>query len=309
MSQPIHHFTVDVEEYYQVSALEPYISRGGWRDMKSRVKVGMNKVLELLAREKTHGTFFVLGCVAEEHPDLIRELARQGHEVASHGWDHRRVTQLDPAAFRRQVRESREILEDLTGTRVHGFRAPSFSIVPGFEWALEILVEEGYRYDSSLYPVRRRGYGYPTGARTISVVETPSGPLVEVPPATLRVLGQNLPLGGGGSLRHLPLSWTRAALRSLQRQGEPGTVYLHPWELDPAQPRVSGIGWLTRLRHYGGLARTEGRLRRLLREFDFQPIQRSLAGWQGPGPGLPLDPGDARTHEHGGGRRDGGGAP
>ena len=272
-----HHLSVDVEEYYQVSALEPYLPRERWPEIESRLHQGMARLLDLLEEFDTRSTFFVLGCVAEKHPRLIRDLAGAGHEIASHGWDHQRVSHLSPEEFRTQVRNTRTLLEDLSGTRVDGFRAPSFSITRGQEWALEIVREEGHTYDSSLYPVRRPGYGYAGGERGITTLELEAGTLVEVPPATLRVAGANLPVGGGGSLRHLPLALVRAALTRYGRNGGGATLYLHPWELDPDQPRVEGASWLTRLRHYGGLRNTEPRLRRLLSEFRFQPIHRTLA--------------------------------
>ncbi|HXV85936.1 MAG TPA: polysaccharide deacetylase family protein, partial [Gemmatimonadales bacterium] len=161
----VHHFSVDVEEYFQVSALEPYVSREAWERRESRVGVGMERLLTLLERSGSRGTFFVLGWLAERQRALVREIAARGHEVASHGWDHRRVTQQTRQEFRDSVRRTKALLEEIAGQPVLGFRAPSFSIVPGREWALEILVEEGYRYDSSLFPVRRRGYGYPGGER------------------------------------------------------------------------------------------------------------------------------------------------
>lgn len=269
--------TIDVEEYFHVSALEPHIPRRCWPSMESRIDHGMGRILDLLSESGTRATFFVLGCMARDHPDLVRRIAGSGHEVASHGWDHRRVTELSPDGFRAQVRDSRALLQDLSAQPVLGYRAPSFSIVPGGEWALEILVEEGYRYDSSLYPVRRRGYGYPGGERGISILRLEGGDLVELPPATLRFGGRNLPVGGGGSFRQFPYGVTSAALRAFERDGNPATFYLHPWELDPEQPRVPGISWLTRVRHYRGLDRTEDRMRRLLREFRFQPVAQTLA--------------------------------
>ncbi|MEX0843195.1 MAG: XrtA system polysaccharide deacetylase [Gemmatimonadota bacterium] len=271
-----HHITVDVEEYFHVSAFERYLPRSRWAQMSSRLECGMTRLLELLDAYGTKATFFVLGCVALEHPELVRRLSRAGHEVASHGWDHRRVHDLTPQEFRRQVRDTRTILQDLSSEPVDGYRAPSFSITRGMEWALEILVEEGYVYDSSLYPVRRPGYGYVGGSRTITTLELDAGNLVEVPPATLEFLGANMPLGGGGSFRHLPLGLTRAALSSYDDEDGGGTLYLHPWELDPDQPVLPGIGWITRMRHYGGLHRTEPRLRSLLEEFEFRTVRDTL---------------------------------
>lgn len=280
-----HHFTVDVEEYFQVSAFEPHVSRADWDRYASRVATGVDRLLSLLASVNARGTFFVLGWVARRHPMLIRTIADAGHEIASHGWDHRRVTELTQAEFRDSVRRTKRTLEDLVGELVTGFRAPSFSIVPGREWALEVLVEEGYRYDSSLFPVARRGYGYPGGARDPYVVRTPSGALIEVPPTTLRRWGVTLPAAGGAYFRLFPYGLARTALRASAERGASGTFYIHPWEVDPDQPRLS-VSWSTRMRHYGGLARTLPRLRRLLAEFLFDAI-RSSGVLSAPLPDLP----------------------
>lgn len=271
-----HHFTVDVEEYFHVSALEPYVPRAAWNGYESRAGVSMMRLAELLATRGVRATLFVLGWLAQRQPGLIRDLARAGHEIASHGWDHRRVTAQRPAEFRESVRRTKRFLEDLTGEPVLGFRAPSFSIVAGAEWALDMLLEEGYVYDSSLFPVRRPGYGYAGGRRDPHFIERPAGRLAEVPPATLHWLGMNLPAAGGAYLRLLPPALVHAALRQAERRGVPATLYIHPWEVDPAQPRFP-VSWPTRIRHYGGLGRTESRLRRLLERHRFQPIARTLA--------------------------------
>jgi len=271
-----HHFTVDVEEYFHVSAFEQWISPAEWGRYDSRVVHSVMRLLEILAEQEVRGTFFVLGWVAQRHPSLVRELAVNGHEIASHGWDHRRVTHQTPAEFRDSVRRTRLYLEDLTGQPVRGFRAPSFSIVPGREWALDILIEEGYLYDSSLFPIQRRGYGYATGQRDPHWLNRPAGRILEVPPATIRRFGRNLPAAGGGYLRLLPYGIVRSAFRECTRRGVPGTFYIHPWELDPDQPRID-VPWPTRVRHYGGLTRTAGRIRALVREFRFQPIARTFA--------------------------------
>jgi polysaccharide deacetylase family protein (PEP-CTERM system associated) len=276
MTRPRHHLTVDVEEYFHASALEPYLPRSRWPQIESRLIEGMSRLLDLLDEFNVRSTFFVLGMVARDHRDLVRALTDRGHEVASHGWDHRRVTHISRAEFRRQTRDTRALLQDLTGESVLGYRAPNFSITPGLEWALNILVEEGHTYDSSLYPVRRPGYGYPGGSGRIRILDLAAGPLVEVPPLTLRLVGERWPVGGGGSLRQFPLFPTLKALRRREESGEPGTLYVHPWELDPQQPRVPGIDWLTRVRHYRNLESTEGRLRHLLEGFRFQPIRTSL---------------------------------
>jgi polysaccharide deacetylase family protein (PEP-CTERM system associated) len=269
-----HFFTVDVEEYFQVSTFEPYLDRGDWDKMPSRVAVGVEELLAALERCGAHGTFFTLGWIAKRHRRLVESIALAGHEVASHGWDHRRVTTLTPDAFREQVRSSKATLEDIVGTAVLGYRAPSFSIVKGLEWALDILAEEGYRYDSSLYPVQRPGYGYAGGQRDPYWLERPSGRLAEFPPATLRRLGLNLPAAGGAYLRILPLGLVRTAIREFNGRGIPTTVYIHPWEVDPEQPRIR-VRTLARMRHYTGLERTLERLERLLSEFRFTSISRS----------------------------------
>ena len=273
----VHHFTVDVEEYYQVSALEPYVPRSAWGRFESRVAMSVGLLLELLADRNARATFFLLGLIAEQHPALVRRIVAEGHEVASHGWDHRRVTQQTPKEFRASVRRTKILLEDLTGSAVLGFRAPSFSIVPGREWAIDTLIEEGYRYDSSLFPVRRNGYGYPGGQRDPHWLERPSGRLMEVPPATLRRWGLNFPAAGGAYFRLLPYALVRAALKASAARGARGTFYIHPWELDPAQPRLD-VSWATRFRHYGGLQRTADRVRRLLSEFSFCPISETITG-------------------------------
>lgn len=271
-----HHFTVDVEEYFQVSAFERSVPRASWDRLESRVAQGVARLLDLLARYEARATFFVLGWVAARRPGVVRLIAHEGHEVASHGWDHLRVTQQTPRAFRTSARRTKELLQDLTGAEVLGFRAPSFSIVPGREWALDVLIEEGYRYDSSLFPIRRPGYGYPGGRRDLHVLGRPAGRLIEVPPATWSCLGVRVPAGGGAYFRLLPYALVRAAFRAAERRGVPATFYIHPWELDAAQPRLPA-SWATRVRHYGGLERTLPRLERLLGEFRFTAVADTVA--------------------------------
>ncbi|HEX6925892.1 MAG TPA: XrtA system polysaccharide deacetylase [Longimicrobiaceae bacterium] len=270
-----HHFTVDVEEYFQVSALEPYVARNQWSSLPGRVDRSTRRILELLAQHEATGTFFVLGWIAKRYPDLVREIAEAGHEIASHGWGHDRVVTVTPFEFRSCIRRSKAILEDVTGVDVLGYRAPSYSIVPGCEWALDILIEEGYRYDSSLFPVERKGYGFPGGKRDPHWLRRAGGELAELPPATLRVGRKLLPAGGGGYFRLLPYGLTRRALRDAERRGVPGTFYIHPWEIDPDQPRFE-VDLATRIRHYGALARTEAKLERLLSEFRFRSIAQTL---------------------------------
>jgi polysaccharide deacetylase family protein (PEP-CTERM system associated) len=270
-----HHFTVDVEEHFQVSALAPYVPRSHWESMESRVVANTTLLLRLLEEADQKATFFTLGWVAERAPELVRRLAAGGHEIASHGWDHRKVTDETPAQFRESVRRSKELLEQITGVPVLGYRAPSFSIVEGREWALDILLEEGYVYDSSLFPIHRPGYGYAAAKREPHWLDRAAGRLAEMPPATIRRFGVNIPAAGGAYLRLLPAALIRAAVRDAEARGVPATLYIHPWELDPDQPRIAA-SLATRIRHYGGLTRTVPRLRRLFQEFRFRPIAESL---------------------------------
>ena len=269
----MHIFTADVEEYFHASALQRHVSRASWSQRESRVALGVLRLLRLLSDHRASGTFFVLGWIADRLPGLVREIAAAGHEIASHGWDHARVTEQTPPEFRDSVRRTRQTLEDLTGTRVSGFRAPNFSITPGREWALDVLIEEGYRYDSSLFPVRRAGYGYAGGRRDPHWLHRPAGWLAELPPATLRFWRVNVPAAGGAYLRLLPAALVHAALTDAAERGVPAVLYIHPWELDPDQPRLPASP-LTRVRHYTGLRRTEQRLARVLSTFRFTSVAR-----------------------------------
>ena len=271
-----HHFTVDVEEAFQVSALAPFVERTMWDRMPSRVEHGVDVLLELLEEHGARGTFFVLGWVGERNRALVRRIAAAGHEIASHGWGHERVTDLAPEEFRESVRSSKALLEETIGGAVLGYRAPSFSITRGGEWALDTLVEEGYIYDSSLFPVRRSGYGYAGGDRDPHALLRASGPLHEFPPTTRQIGGMTLPAAGGAYFRHLPYALVSSALMESERRGAPGTFYIHNWEVDLGQPRLP-VPYTTRLRHYGGLKRTVPRLRRMLTQFRFQPIADTLA--------------------------------
>ena len=270
-----HLFTVDVEDYFQVSAFDAAVSRADWSALPSRVARNVGQLLDLLARRETVGTFFVLGWIAEHHPGVVRAIADAGHDIASHGWWHRRVCALTPDEFREDVRASKAILEDVSGRSVLGFRAPSFSIVPGTEWAFDVLLEEGYEYDSSLFPIRRRGYGYPSATPHPHFIRREAGDLLELPPATVAWRGMRLPAAGGGYFRHFPYALTHEAFRQHTARGVSGTFYVHPWEIDEDQPRVA-VRWLTRVRHYGGLGVTLPRLERLLAEFRFTSVARRI---------------------------------
>jgi polysaccharide deacetylase family protein (PEP-CTERM system associated) len=278
-----HVFTVDVEEWFQVSAFERLVERGDWAAQPSRVDACVDRLLALLAEAGSSGTFFVLGWLADRRPGLVRRIADAGHEIASHGWWHRRVTTQQPAEFRADVRRARVLLEDIAGVPVTGYRAPSFSIVPGLEWAFDVLLDEGYRYDSSVFPIRRSsGYGYPDAPSQPYRLRRAAGELLELPITPLVVAGARVPASGGAYFRHLPYVVTRAMLRQRAARGTPGVFYLHPWEIDEGQPRLDA-GVLTRIRHYGGIHHTESRLRRLLAEFRFVTAAEAL-GIQAPVP-------------------------
>jgi polysaccharide deacetylase family protein (PEP-CTERM system associated) len=275
-SPPIRHcFTVDVEEYFQVVALEPYAPRERWETYPRRAADATLRLLDLLAQHGSSGTFFTVGWLAEREPALMKAIVAAGHEVASHTWDHVRITHQTPAAFRESVRRSKRVIEDLTGASVIGFRAPSFSIVRGTEWALDVLLEEGYRYDSSLFPVKRAGYGYDGGARDPHWITRPAGKLAEFPPATLQLGPRTLPAAGGAYFRILPAMLVHMALRSTAERGQPATFYIHPWEWDPGQPKFD-VPMLTRIRHYAGQGGVWGRLDRLLAAYDFTSIASVL---------------------------------
>ena len=269
-----HLLTVDVEEYFQVGAFEGVIPREQWEQWPSRAEPSIARLLDLFARHEVKATCFVLGWFAKHHPRLVRALAADGHEIASHGWSHRSLTALTRDGFRDEVRSSKALLEQIVGHAVVGFRAPNFSIVPGREWAFDVLLEEGYLYDSSLFVHRkRRNSGYPAARATVHEIARVNGRIMELPIAARGWLGIPLPASGGGYFRHLPYAITHDAFARLTRRGTPGVFYIHPWELDAGQPRVNAP-LRTRLRHYTGIRRAETRLDRLLSEFAFTSVRR-----------------------------------
>jgi polysaccharide deacetylase family protein (PEP-CTERM system associated) len=261
--------TVDVEDYFQVSAFERSVARPEWDGFESRVTRNTERLLEVFDAADIHATFFVLGWVGERFPGLVRKIIRAGHEIASHGYAHRLIYETSPREFRDDLRRARTVLESAAGEPVVGYRAPSYSITADSLWALDVLIEEGYTYDASIYPIRHDRYGIPSAPRFLHQIQRKVGSIWELPGATVRVAGLNLPMGGGGYFRLLPYRWTRFGIRRVNaRDGRPAVFYVHPWEIDPSQPRLSGP-WLSRLRHYRNLARTEDRLRRLLQDFRF----------------------------------------
>jgi polysaccharide deacetylase family protein (PEP-CTERM system associated) len=270
-------FTIDVEDYYHVSAFEAVVPQATWDRYESRVVANTQRLLDLLDTYTTKATFFVLGWVAERHPALVRTLAARGHEVASHGHAHQRVYTQTPAQFRAETRRAKQCLEDTLGQPIRGYRAASYSITRASLWALEVLREEGFAYDSSIFPIRHDLYGLPQSPRFCHRLPGPSAaPLVECPLSTLRVGGINVPLAGGGYLRLFPYAYTRWGMRYLNRhEGQPAVVYLHPWEVDPGQPRIPA-GRLARFRHYTNLQKMAGRVERLLQDFAFGTMAEVL---------------------------------
>jgi polysaccharide deacetylase family protein (PEP-CTERM system associated) len=270
--------TVDVEDYFHVSALAGAIHRDTWDSRESRVEGNVRRLLALFDETGARGTFFVLGWVAERYPQLVREIAQRGHEIACHGFSHRLVYEQPPQEFHEETLRAKKLLEDVTGSEVLGYRAASYSIVRRSLWALDTLVELGFAYDSSIFPVHHDRYGIPDAERSPHRLSTPGGKvIVEWPLSTARVFGAKLPVSGGGYFRLLPYWLTRWGLNSINhREARPFIFYLHPWEIDPAQPRVAA-GWLSRFRHYTNLEKCEGRLRWLLREFRFGTVRDGLA--------------------------------
>lgn len=311
--QPIVNIlTIDVEDYFQVSAFESVSGPDSWPGHELRVERNTDRLLQLLSDRGFHATFFVLGWVAERCPELVKRIARAGHEVASHGYGHRRVVHQSRDEFREDVRRSKVLLEDQCGEPVLGYRAPSYSISQSCLWAFDELYEAGYAYDSSVFPIRHDLYGMPDWPRFPFVIEriedgnwvpaerkcfesrgmdyglgqdpelTTQNPqpffhLLEIPITTLRLMGRNFPIAGGGYFRLFPYNFTRWGLRRInQLDGQPFVFYLHPWEIDPGQPRMEGAGMKSRFRHYLNLERTEGRFEQLLEDFRFAPVREVL---------------------------------
>ena len=274
----VNAMTVDVEDYFQVSAFDHVVKRDAWPGMESRVVANTERLLDLFDEFDVHGTFFVLGWVAERHPSLVRTIVARGHELASHGYGHRLVYSQTPDEFRTDVRRAKRLLEDTGGVEVRGYRAPSFSVTSRSLWALDVLFEEHYRYDASIFPIRHDRYGIPDAPRWPHAIDRPAGRFYEVPGSTIRLGGTNLPIAGGGYFRVLPYAWTRFGISRVNRvERQPIVFYLHPWEIDPDQPRLPA-GVLSRFRHYRNLHHTENRLRRLMRDFQFAPLASVLPG-------------------------------
>ena len=269
--------SVDVEDWFHVGAFERTISRSSWDGLTHRVERNTDAVLALFAEAGVSATFFTLGWVAERYPALMRRIADAGHEVASHGYDHARVFTLSPEAFRADLRRSRALLEDASGQRVVGYRAPSFSIDQRTPWAHAILAEEGYRYSSSVAPIRHDHYGWPESPR-FAWRPVAGQDLLELPVTTAELGGRRLAAGGGGFFRLLPYGFSRWAVRQVNgREKRPAIIYFHPWEIDPDQPRVAGAPLRSRLRHYSNLSVMADKLRRLTRDFAWTRVDAIVA--------------------------------
>jgi polysaccharide deacetylase family protein (PEP-CTERM system associated) len=270
---PVNAMSVDVEDYFQVQAFFGRIARADWDALPCRVERNVDRLLELFGEAGVSATFFTLGWIARRYPAMVRRIVDEGHELASHGWDHTRADSQDPDAFRADIRKTKRLLEDLGGVAVTGYRAATFSIGPKNPWAFGVLGEEGYRYSSSLYPIKHDLYG---DTRASRVPFHPDGlNLLEVPMTTVQWFGRNFPCAGGGYFRLLPYEVSRFNMRRVNRRdGQPCVFYFHPWEIDPGQPRQRGISAKTRLRHYTNLDRMERRLVRLLNDFAWDRMDR-----------------------------------
>lgn len=278
-----NYLTIDVEDYYHVSAFEKISPPSTWAGRESRVEANTDKVLALLDERSVKATFFILGWVAERHPQLVKQIAQQGHEIASHGYQHQRVALQDRETYKSDIRRSKAILEDQAGTEVIGYRAPSYSITRQTDWAFDELIEAGYRYDSSIFPLNHDFYGIPDWPRFAGyAVKTETGwqasdqpgeageSIREIPITTLNLAGKNLPIAGGGYFRLLPYAITRWGLQQINRKEQkPFVFYLHPWEFDPEQPKMAGASTKSRFRHYLNLRKTEQRFEKLLTDFRF----------------------------------------
>jgi polysaccharide deacetylase family protein (PEP-CTERM system associated) len=266
--------TIDVEDYYMVSAFADVVSFEEWGSFESRLERSTFKVLDILDEQNVKATFFTLGWVAEHHPGVVREIHARGHEVASHGYNHRLAYELSPEEFREDTRRSKGLIEGITGEAVEGYRAASYSITKKSLWALDILIEEGFVYDSSIFPIYHDRYGLPGFSRFPQLVSKDgAGELLEIPLTTVRILGKNLPVAGGGYLRLFPLSLVKWGIRRLnEHEGEPAVIYIHPWELDPEQPRLDGSR-LSAFRHTVNLEKTASKVTGLIKAFEFGPVR------------------------------------
>jgi polysaccharide deacetylase family protein (PEP-CTERM system associated) len=266
--------TCDVEDYFQVSAFAPYIDRDSWPSRECRVEANIERILAVFEQNGVKATFFTLGWIAERYPAMVKKIVAAGHELASHGYNHQRASDQDLAEFSNDIRSAKALLEDLGGQAVRGYRAPSFSIGHANLWALDALLDAGYRYSSSIYPIKHDHYGMPEAPRFAFYPNGPDG-LLEIPITTVQLMGRKLPAGGGGYFRLLPYALSRWMMERVNRDDkEPALFYFHPWEIDPGQPRPEGLGAKARFRHYINIDRMEGRLAALTRDFAWDRMDR-----------------------------------
>ncbi len=272
MKSVINALSFDVEEYFQVTAFNDYAPYHEWDRYERRAHLGAERILSILEKAETRATFFIVGWVAEKNPHLVKTIWREGHEIACHSYAHQRVYQQTPQEFREDVRRAKRILEDIIGEPVRGYRAPTFSITTPTFWALDVLMEEGFGYDSSIFPILHDRYGVPEAERFPNVIRRNNGHrLLEFPMSTIRLVGRNLPFAGGGYMRLLPVGFISHAIRRINRGGHPAIIYVHPWELDPDQPRILAPT-LTMLRHYTNISTMSRKLERLLKQHRFAPV-------------------------------------
>ena len=268
---PVNYLTIDVEDYFQVAAFEKVIQPANWDSYASRVERNTCKILDLLDANAVKGTFFIVGWTAERYPDMVREIAARGHGIGCHSYRHQKIYNLTPEEFRQDTQKAKDILEEITGLPITGYRAPTYSITKKSLWALDILEELGFKWDSSIFPVLHDNYGIPDAPRF--EYKLPEHNLKEYPISTVLFFGRKVPVAGGGYFRIFPYWFTKAALSKINSQeNKPFIFYLHPWEVDPDQPRVGDAGWKSRFRHYRNLDKTEDRLKCLLQDFQFRPI-------------------------------------
>ncbi len=271
-----HILSIDLEDYFQVEAFAGSVSREDWDRFPSRVEANCHRLLDTFDRHNVKATFFVLGWIAQRFPALVREVHERGHELACHSYWHRKINSLTPAEFRADTRAACDAIQQAASVRVTGYRAPTWSVTPTSLWALDILVEEGFTYDSSIFPIQHDLYGIPGASRYPYFHTTSHGErLLEFPPATVKLVGRNMPAAGGGWFRIFPLFYTKWAFRRFEAENRPAVFYLHPWEIDPDQPRISA-SLKSRLRHYTNLRSTQSRLDDLLRSFQFQTFKEHL---------------------------------
>ena len=272
-NEPTNYLTIDVEDYFQVAAFENIINPDTWNTYASRVERNTCLILEILAQHDVKATFFIVGWIAERHPALVKEIDNQGHEIGCHSYLHRKIYDLTPDEFREDTKRAKNILEDILGRKVVGYRAPSYSITKKSLWALDILEELGFTYDSSIFPIIHDNYGIPDAPRF--EYKLPKHKMMEYPISTVLIRGRKVPVAGGGYFRLFPYWFTKMALKKInEREKKPFIFYLHPWEADPDQPRFNNAGYFSKFRHYNNLHKTAERFIKVLNDFKFNPITR-----------------------------------